>query len=197
MFIGHFGIAELGKASRRDLPLLWLAVAAYLPDLTRIVLPVFTKEHEIYSHAIPAVALMGIAIGALWKLRGGSLGAAAILALVCMLHWPADFFTGCKPTMLNGPWVGLGFYRRPVGDLLAEATLLVTGWLLIRRGKPSFSKWWLFGGIILQLGFMISMYWGSAFQIGNREWGWNPDNSLLPVRQNFEPTTCTAPAQGS
>lgn len=197
MFIGHFGIAELGKASRRDLSLLWLAIAAYLPDLTRLVLPLFTKEQEIYSHAIPAVAVMGLAIGALWKLRGGSVAAAAVLALVCMLHWPADFFTGCKPTMLHGPWVGLGFYRRPVGDLLAEGTLLVVGWSLIRRQKPSFSRWWLFGGIVLQLGFMISMYWGSAFLIGNREWSWNPQNSLVPVPQNFEAVTCTAPAEGS
>ena len=47
MFIGHFGIAELGKASRRDLPLLWLAVAAYLPDLTRILIAVENSSRKV------------------------------------------------------------------------------------------------------------------------------------------------------
>jgi hypothetical protein len=195
MFVGHFGIAELGKATRRELPILWLAVAAYLPDLTRFVLPIVTKEQEIYSHAIPAVMVMGLVIGALWKLRGGSLAGAAVIASVCFLHWPADFFTGCKPTMLDGPWVGLGSYRHPVSDLAAEGALLVLGWICVRRrANPSFSRWWLWGGAVLQLLFMISMYWGSEFYIGRREWTWKPDSSLVPVPHSYETATCKAPA---
>lgn len=192
MFVGHFGLAELGKGLRRELPLLWLAIAAYLPDLTRFVLPLFTSEREIYSHSIPAVLVMGLLIAALWKLRGGSLGGAAVLAIVCFLHWPADVFTGCKPTIPDGPWIGLVSYRHPVSDLALEGALLVTGWLLIRRGGRSFTKWWLIGGAVLQLGFLVSMYWGSELYVGHREWVWKPDSSLLPVRHSYEPTTCKA-----
>lgn len=193
MFVGHFGIAELGKGVRRDLPLLWLAVAAYFPDLTRIVLPLVTSEQDLYSHAIPVVLFMGVAMGVLWRLRGGTFGGAAVLALACFLHWPADFFTGCKPTTFGGPWVGLNSYRHPVSDLLLEGALLVGGWLLIRRrANRSFSGWWLAAGAVLQLGFVISMYWGSEFYIGHREWMWKPDSSLLPVRHSYETITCKA-----
>lgn len=192
MFVGHFGVAELGRGTRRDVPLLWLAVAAYLPDLTRFVLPLVTSESDLYSHAIPAVLLQGLAIGLLWRLRGGTLAGSVLLAVVCFLHWPADLFTGCKPTTFDGPWIGLGSYRHPVSDLLLECGLLVGGWALMRRRRVGFRGWWLVPVLALQVGFLASMYRGSEFYIGHREWMWQPDTSLIPVRHSYETMTCRA-----
>jgi hypothetical protein len=195
MFVGHFGIAELGKAARRQVPLLWFAMAAYLPDLTRIVLPLFTQEHELYSHSIPAVLVQGIVIGALWKLRRGTLVDSLALATVCFLHWPADVFTGCKPTTFDGPWIGLGSYRHPVSDLSLEGALLVLGWFLIRRREGRFSAWWVALGLALQVGFLASTYRGSEFYIGHREWTWRPDTTWRPLRHTYETWTCKPHAE--
>jgi hypothetical protein len=139
---------------------------------------------------------MGVVIAVLWKLRGGTLAGAAILALVCFLHWPADVFTGCKPTTFGGPWIGLYSYRHPVSDVLLEGGLLLVGWLLIRRrANHSFSKWWLIGGAVLQLGFLGSMYWGAEFYVGHREWIWKPDTSLRPQPHSFDPIICKQPKE--
>jgi hypothetical protein len=195
MFVGHFGIAELGKAPRRELPIIWLAIAAYLPDITRFVLPIITSEQDRYSHAIPAVLVQGVVIGLLWKLRGGTTTGSLVIALVCWLHWPADAFTGCKPTTLDGPWVGLGSYRRPISDLGVELLLLIAGWALIRRRQRGFSGWWLLLGVFLQLGFLVSMYWGSQFYIGHREWIWKPGTSLRPTPHSYESWSCRPKAE--
>src|SRR5436305_11458516 len=114
MFVGHFGIAEFGKVARRDLSFAWLLVAAYLPDLTRVLVAPFTDQIDMLSHSIPSVVLLSGAIAALWMLRGGSASGACILAVACLLHWPADMFTGCKPTVPGGPWFGFFNYRRPL-----------------------------------------------------------------------------------
>ena len=125
MFVGHFGIAQLGKALRREVPLAWLVIAAYLPDLVRVLIEPFTQRHDLLSHSLPIVAAFAFGIAALWQLRGGNLPAAAVLAAACVLHWPADLFTGCKPTTLHGPWLGLVSYRRPITDVLVEGSLFV------------------------------------------------------------------------
>src|SRR5215472_3415535 len=133
MLAGHFGIAQLGKATRREIPLAWLVVAAYLPDLVRVPLTRVTPHYDMLSHSLPVVSALALAMAAGWLLRRGQPGAAAILAIACLLHWPADVFTGCKPTTFNGPWIGFTSYRRPVDDLLIEGALLVAGWLVARR----------------------------------------------------------------
>jgi hypothetical protein len=137
---------------------------------------------------------MAVVIGVLWMLRGGSIAGAATLAVVCLLHWPADVFTGFKPTTFHGPWIGLYSYRHPVSDLLLELGLLVGGWLLIRRrANHSFTRWWLIGGAVLQLAFVMSMYWGAEFYVGHQEWTWNPTVSLRPQPHTFEQLTCKSP----
>src|SRR5215467_2984262 len=172
MVVGHFGIAEFGKATRRELPLAWLVVAAYLPDIVREPLQLITKQHEILSHSIPAVTVLALVIGTLWRLRGGTFAGAAVLAIACLLHWPADVFTGCKPTTLHGPWIGLVSYRRPVNDLLLEGAILVGGWLFARKRGVAIRRRWLAVGFAVQLAFLISMYAGSEFFIGDHEWMW-------------------------
>ena len=193
MLAGHFGIAQFGKGARRDLPIALLLIAAYLPDLVRIPLSVTIDRYEIWSHSIVTVLAMGVVLAIVWLLRGGSWLAAAVLAIVCVLHWPADFFTGCKPTTFGGPWLGLVSYRRPVNDLLVEGALLVGGWLFARRRGFPIGKKWLVLGFAAQLAFLVSMYSGAQFIVGQREWVWHVDQSLVPKRQALEETSCRAP----
>lgn len=190
MVAGHFGIAQLGKGARREIPIALLVVAAYLPDLVRLPLSVTIDRFEIWSHSILIVVAMGLILGILWLLRGGSWVAALVLAAVCALHWPADVFTGCKPTTFSGPWLGLVSYRRPVNDLLLEGALLVGGWLFARRRGFAIGKKWLVIGATVQLAFLLSTYWEAQFIIGQREWVWHPSQSLLPERQELEATVC-------
>jgi len=193
MLAGHFGIAQFGKGARRELPIAVLLTAAYLPDLVRIPLSVAIDRYEIWSHSIVTVVAMGLVLGIVWRLRGGSWVAAGVLALVCALHWPADFFTGCKPTTFDGPWLGLVSYRRPVNDLLVEGALLLGGWLFARRRGFPIGKKWLALACGAQLAFLLSMYWGAQFIIGQREWVWHVDQSFVPKRQALEATACRSP----
>ena len=193
MLAGHFGIAQFGKGARREIPFALLLIAAYLPDLARIPLSVTSERYEIWSHSILTVVAMGLMLGIIWLLRGGSWVAALVLVVVCALHWPADFFTGCKPTTFTGPWLGLVSYRRPVNDLLVESALLVGGWLFARRRGFPIGKKWLALAFGAQLAFLLSMYWGAQFIIGQREWTWQPAQSLVPQPHVLELTSCRAP----
>ena len=193
MLAGHFGIAQLAKGARREIPFALLLVAAYLPDLVRIPLLAAISRHEIWSHSIPTVVAMGLVLGVIWRLRGGSWVAASVLAAVCALHWPADVFTGCKPTTFNGPWLGLISYRRPIDDLLVEGALLLAGWLYARRRGVAIAGGWLVLAFLAQLMFLGSMYSGAQFIVGQREWVWKPAESLLPQPHVLEATPCRAP----
>jgi membrane-bound metal-dependent hydrolase YbcI (DUF457 family) len=190
MLVGHFGIAQLARTARREIPLLWLVVAAYLPDIVRVPLTPLSTRHEILSHSLPMISAFALALAALWLVRGGHLGAAAMIAVACLLHWPADVFTGCKPTTFHGPWIGLLSYRRPVNDLLLEGALLTGGWIAARRRGVGISKWWLVGGFVLQIVFLGSMYYGAEFLIGDHEWVWKPEISLVPQPHVVETLPC-------
>ena len=190
MVAGHFGIAQFGKGVRREIPIALLVIAAYLPDLVRFPLSIAIDRFEIWSHSIIVVVAMSLGLAILWLLRSGSWVAAVVLAVVCASHWPADFFTGCKPTTFSGPWLGLVSYRRPVNDLLVEGALLLGGWLFARRRGFPIAKKWLLLACGAQLAFLLSTYWGAQFIIGQREWGWHPNQSLLPQRQELESTPC-------
>jgi len=190
MFVGHFGIAQLGKGVRRDLPFALLLVSAYLPDIVRVPAQLLTRQHELYTHSIPVITALSLAMAVLWLLRGGRPAAAAMLALVCLLHWPADVFTGCKPTTFGGPWIGFVSYRRPVNDILVEGGLLIAGWLLSTRRGFRIGKLWIVLAFAVQITFLVSMYLGSQFLIGDREWMWKPQQSLIPQPHVLEDTPC-------
>lgn len=197
MLIGHFGIAQLGKATRRELPFALLLAAAYLPDIARVPLSAMTTRFDLWSHSIPIVLAMSAVLGLVWLVSGGKPSAACVLALACAFHWPADFFTGCKPTTFDGPWLGLMSYRRPVSDLLVEGALVAAGWLLARRRGMVIKGRWLSVLGILQVGFLISMYWGAEFFVGDREWTWKPDVSWIPRPSPLETTNCRSPDESA
>jgi hypothetical protein len=193
MFVGHFGIAEIGKGARRDLSFGWLIVAAYLPDLARLALAPFTDQIDMVSHSILSVALLAMAIAGLWMVRGGNAKGACVLAASCLLHWPADMFTGCKPTIPGGPWIGFVNYRRPLSDITLELALLTGGWVLCRRSGAAIRGWWIALLVAAQLGFLVTMYYGSELLIGDREWIWRPRENIVPQPHVLETLSCRPP----
>jgi hypothetical protein len=204
MVVGHLGVAYLGKATRPTMPLALLAISAYGPDLFRFAaspLPIDTRTAEIASHSIPAVLVIGIVIALVAARRvGGPIGALTVIA-VCFLHWPADVFTGCKPMLAGETWLGFIRYRHPAVDLPVELGLFVTGWLACRRTSEArqkrfaYSFWILVAAAALQVAFLASMYAGSEFFIGRREWTWHPNEGLFDFRRVGDPETlfCRAP----
>ena len=193
MLAGHFGIAQLAKGARRDLPLLLLVTSAYLPDLVRVAIAGLTPRFDVFSHSLPIVGALSLAVAILWLLRGGQIAAAGVLALACLLHWPADVFTGCKPTTFDGPWIGLVSYRRPVSDLVVEGLLVVGGWLYMRRRGFGIGSLWLIIPLLVQIAFLVSMYWGAEFFIGRHEWTWRPNETWRPQPHVLETLSCRAP----
>ena len=193
MFLGHLGIAELAKGARREIPFALLIVAAYLPDLVRAPMDAIAIRNDVFSHSIPVVIILALVIGTAWKVRGGSWAAASLVGIVCLLHWPADVFTGCKPTFVGGPWIGFVHYRHPVSDLLVEGGLFLAGCWYARRRGFNIRPPWIMAGLAMQVGFLLFTYWGSEFIIGQREWTWKPYETWLPRRQALESTPCRDP----
>src|SRR5437762_14124320 len=129
MFVGHLGLAQSAKALRRQIPLTWLVVAAYLPDLFRLPLGagVGQSKRDFLSHSLLSILVLAIGIGVLWIVKKGRYADAAVLSALCVLHWPTDVLTGCKPTWVGGPWLGAFWYRHPVSDLFLEIGLFLAG----------------------------------------------------------------------
>jgi hypothetical protein len=76
---------------------------------------------------------------------------------------------------------------------VVEGALLLGGWLAARRRGVGLSTWWLVAGFVVQIGFLTSMYYGSEFFIGDHEWMWKPDVSLIPQSHELETQTCKPP----
>lgn len=134
MYVGHLGIALGARGLRRDAPL-WLLVAAtqacdWVQAVGCIVAP---SASAMWSHSIPAVAviaaIMGVAAFGLTRSRG----AAVAIAATAVSHVLADYITGNKPTWPGGPMIGLSLYDRPAADLAVETLVVTVGWLLYRR----------------------------------------------------------------
>jgi hypothetical protein len=116
-----------------------------------------------------------------------------MVSIVCLLHWPADVFSGCKPILLNGPSIGLFAYVRPVSDFAVEGAVFIGGWWFARRRGFPVRRFWLAFAFIAQLTFLLAIHAGSEFFIGNREWIWEPRVSLLPKPHVLEPIPCRPP----
>jgi hypothetical protein len=194
MFAGHLGVAYVAQTARRDLPFTVVVAAAFLPDILRLALEPLGLPTEMVTHSVPAVLLLALTLSVTWTLAGGIRPGAVTLALVCLLHWPADVLTGCKPTAPSGPWVGFFMYRHPITDLAVELSLLWIGWLACRRrvGQPGrrVYRWWVPAiACALQLAFLASLYAGAEFFVGRREWTWHPGEGLLTLRRVYDTET--------
>lgn len=140
MYAGHVGIALGAKGLKKALPLWFVIVASQLPDwadATLCLANVRTPVPGMYSHSLPALAvLVLIAAGAYFAFERDVAGCLIIAAVVAS-HVATDYLTGIKPTWGSRPLIGLGLYGRPAIDFVIETIVITGGWLLYRRTLPA------------------------------------------------------------
>lgn len=135
MRVGHAGVALAAKRVAPTAPLWLLVVAAYGPDILEVALRVFGSYNRALSHSLIAVALGAtiLAMGFFSERRDWR-GTIAIW-LTYVLHWPADYITGTKPTWPGGPWVGLNLYDHRVLVWVVDLGVLFAGALIYASGR--------------------------------------------------------------
>jgi len=152
---GHLGIAGVAHAARRDSSLGWLLIAAMMPDLVDglFVLGRTCNPHGLYSHTLPAAALIAAVTGAVAYFATDRRATGALCALMTLSHLPLDYVTGRKLFWPGGELMGLSLYEKPMADFVLEAALAVGGWWLVRRGRnaPGWASAWLALGALLAL----------------------------------------------
>jgi hypothetical protein len=134
LIAGHLGIAGAAFAARRDSSLPWLLVAAMAPDGVDALFVVagICNPHGLYSHTIPAAALIAALTGAVAYFATNRRATGALAALLVLAHLPADYITGRKLFWPGGDLIGLYLYGQPVLDFVLESMLAAGGWWLVR-----------------------------------------------------------------
>lgn len=164
MVSGHLGIAFAICAVRRDAPLPALVLAAIAPDILDGIykLAGFYGELGLWSHSLPATAVLsGLAFALTFAITKRA-GTAAAIALAVFLHLPADLITGEKLLWAGGPIGGLVWYEYPVADFLIEMPMAIAGWWLLRRDREA-PRWATGAGalaflVVIQVAFDILQY---------------------------------------
>jgi hypothetical protein len=139
---GHLGIAAAAHAIRRDSSLLWLLGAAIAPDVVDAMFVVarICNPHGLYSHTVPAVALIAAVTGGVAFLATDRRATGLLAAALVLAHVPLDYVTGYKLFWPGGEIMGLRLYERPVLDFLLEAGVVWGGWRLL-RSTPGAPRW--------------------------------------------------------
>lgn len=134
MIAGHLGLAGAAYATRRDSSLPWLLIAAMAPDGVDALYVVagICNPHGLYSHTLPAAALIAAITGAVAYFATHRRATGVLAALLVLAHLPADYVTGRKLFWPGGDLMGLLLYEQPALDFALESTLAVGGWWLIR-----------------------------------------------------------------
>jgi hypothetical protein len=133
VIVGHLGLAGAVRGRAPRAALLWLLPATLAPDLLDAAYAVagVCNPYGLYSHTIPAVALLAAVIGGAALLAADRATALACVVVI-LLHPALDYFTGSKLAWPGGDLVGLRWYDRPGLDFVAEVALLAVGWLVVR-----------------------------------------------------------------
>ena len=171
MIAGHLGLAGAAHASRRDGSLPWLLVAAMAPDVVDglFVLGRTCNPHGLYSHTLPAAAIIAVVTGALAYFVTDRRATGLLCVLMTLMHLPLDYVTGRKLFWPGGELTGLNLYEQPLADFVIEAALAVGGWWLVRRRShsPRWASTWL------ALGAMLAVQ-GTLDIAGGRHGGMKP-----------------------
>lgn len=136
MVMGHLSVAYFARARSPRAELLALLVASVLPDLADFVLPQGNQCRTscgLYTHAFPAFLVLALAAAALawgiWHRRATTMAVGAMI----VAHVACDLLTGHKPMWFGGPPVGLSLYRYQPLDFVIESTMVIAGWVMLRR----------------------------------------------------------------
>jgi len=144
---GHLGIAGAAYSGRRDSSLFWLLGASMAPDIVDALFVVAgsCNPYGLYSHTLPAAALIAAVTGAIAYFATGQRVTGALAALLVLAHLPPDYVTGRKLFWPGGELYGLRLYERPLADFVLEALIATGGWWLVRsrRGAPRWATGWL------------------------------------------------------
>jgi hypothetical protein len=146
VIFGHFALAAGIRGRWPRSSLLWLLPASIAPDLLDVLMAAagICNPFGLYSHTIPAVAVLAAAVGgAAYLTTAGrepgstALSTAIASAVVVLLHPALDFLTGYKLLWPGGALVGLRLYERPFTDFAIESAMVIVGWLILRRSTPA------------------------------------------------------------
>jgi hypothetical protein len=172
VIVGHVGVAAATKSVWRRTSLPWLLVGSVAPDLVDVgfALAGVCNPYGLYSHTVPAAALIAAAIGGAAFLTTDSRATGVASALMVLLHLPPDLVTGHKIFWPGGPMLGLDVYSRPLLDFAIEAPILILGWWLLRRSRSG--PWWATSPLVL-----LVLLGGQAFLD-------------LAVREGAKPSAC-------
>jgi hypothetical protein len=141
VIVGHLGVAAALARLRPRVSLWWLLPAAIAPDLLDVgyALSGICNPFGLYSHTLPAATLLAAVLASAAFLAGRR-ETASFVALVVLLHLPADFITGQKLYWPGGALHGLRLYDRPLADFFLESVIVAGGWLLL-RGASGIPVW--------------------------------------------------------
>ena len=147
MIAGHLGIAGAAYSGRRDSSLFWLLGASMAPDIVDALFVVAgsCNPYGLYSHTLPAAALIAAVTGAIAYFATGQRVTGVLAALLVLAHLPPDYVTGRKLFWPGGELYGLRLYERPLADFVLEALIATGGWWLVRsrRRAPRWATGWL------------------------------------------------------
>jgi membrane-bound metal-dependent hydrolase YbcI (DUF457 family) len=167
VFVGHLGVAFVGKRLEPSLSLGWFVAAAMALDLlwpllllagvervrvepgamafTPLVFEWYPWSHSLLAAGVWAALLAGAA-----RWRRASSRAAWLIALLVVSHWALDAVTHAPDLPLwpgPSPRLGLGLWRSIPATLLVEGTLwagalaLYLRWLPPRAGAGRVACW--------------------------------------------------------
>ena len=155
MFIGHYGFACMVSEKASDIPLWLLFASVQLLDIIAFTLvllgiekasyvpsdnPFFRNCLDLpYSHSLSGALIVSVLVFFLfWVLDKKSW--AWILGLCTLSHWFIDLIvhTPDLGIFLGSYKVGLGLWNYPILAYILEITMVVTGWLVLKKNNYSF-----------------------------------------------------------
>jgi hypothetical protein len=136
---GHLGIAGAAYSARRDSSLFWLLGASMAPDVVDALFVVarICNPYGLYSHTLPAAALIAAGTGAIAWLASDRRVTGVLAAMLVLAHLPPDYLTGRKLFWPGGELLGLRLYEYPLADFAVEALIVIVGWWLVRSRRPA------------------------------------------------------------
>jgi hypothetical protein len=127
------------------------------------------NPHGLYSHTLPAAALIAAVTGAVAYLATNQRATGLLAAALVLAHVPLVFVTGYKLFWPGGEMHGLRLYNWPALDFLLEGPLTTLGWWLL-RARDWAPRWATTRGALVAL----LVFQATADIVGQRRGGVKP-----------------------
>ncbi|MBL7959242.1 hypothetical protein JNL27_03285 [bacterium] len=160
MFVGHYAVALAAKKAAPKVSLGTLFLAAQFVDLLWPLLLLFGLEHvridpgntiltplDFYdypiSHSFVAAIVWSVALGLLIFSIKRDKRSSFIVGLCVFSHWILDFITHRPDLPLafdKDMYFGLGLWNSPIGTVVVELGLFITGTIMYVRATKSIDR---------------------------------------------------------